>query len=37
MARIREISSFAHFLQPTSFSILQQAAAEGPVSIVNIR
>lgn len=34
--KIRQVPDFEQFLKPTSFSTLSQAAAEGPVIVVNI-
>ncbi|KDQ55020.1 hypothetical protein JAAARDRAFT_181029 [Jaapia argillacea MUCL 33604] len=36
LARIRKVSGFSHFLKPTPYTSLQQAARFGPVIIVNI-
>ncbi|KAG8902951.1 hypothetical protein FRB99_003919 [Tulasnella sp. 403] len=33
---IRAMEGFEHFLRPTPFAVLQRAAAEGPVILVNI-
>ncbi|KAJ6521395.1 CHAT domain-containing protein [Mycena vulgaris] len=36
VSQIRRTEGFAHFLQPTPFSVLQQASSEGPVILVNL-
>ncbi|KAG8900931.1 hypothetical protein FRB99_005669 [Tulasnella sp. 403] len=36
LSEIRSLAGFETFLQPTPFSVLQEAAAEGPVIVVNI-
>ena len=36
VGRIREISGFERFLLPLTFNDLQQAAARGPVILINI-